>query len=47
MATPAPRPAPTLLATGDPLHAAAHQHLADIAHLRHRINTLLVRTDSP
>ncbi|MGH3772992.1 MAG: XRE family transcriptional regulator [Pseudonocardiaceae bacterium] len=25
-------------------HAAAHQNLEDIAHLRHRINTLLVRT---
>jgi hypothetical protein len=28
-------------------HAAAHQNLDEIAHLRHRIGTLLVRTDSP
>ncbi len=27
-------------------HAATHQHLDEVAHLRHRINTLLVRTDS-
>jgi hypothetical protein len=28
-------------------YAAAHQHLHEVAHLRHRINTLLVRADSP
>ncbi len=28
-------------------YAAAHQNLDEVAHLRHRINTLLVRTDSP
>ena len=28
-------------------HAAAHQNLDEVAHLRHRIGTLLVRTDSP
>jgi hypothetical protein len=28
-------------------HAAAHQNLDEVAHLRHRIATLLVRTDSP
>jgi hypothetical protein len=28
-------------------HAAAHQHLDEVAHLRHRIGILLVRADSP
>ncbi len=28
-------------------YAATHQQLDEVAHLRHRINTLLVRTDSP
>ncbi len=28
-------------------HAAPHQHLDEVAHLRHRIGTLLRRTDSP
>jgi hypothetical protein len=28
-------------------HAAAHQNLDEVTHLRHRIATLLVRTDSP
>ncbi len=28
-------------------YADTHQHLDEVAHLRHRINTLLVRTDSP
>jgi hypothetical protein len=28
-------------------HATAHQQLDEVAHLRHRINTLLLRTDSP
>jgi hypothetical protein len=28
-------------------HAAAHQNLDEVAHLRHRIGTLLVQTDSP
>jgi hypothetical protein len=28
-------------------HATTHQHLDEVAHLRHRIATLLVRTDSP
>jgi hypothetical protein len=28
-------------------HAAAHQQLDEVAHLRHRIASLLVRTDSP
>jgi hypothetical protein len=28
-------------------YAAAHQHLDEVAHLRHRIGTLLVRTDHP
>ncbi|MGH9120551.1 MAG: XRE family transcriptional regulator, partial [Acidimicrobiales bacterium] len=28
-------------------HAAAHQNLDEVAHLRHRIATLLVRTDNP
>ena len=28
-------------------HAAPHQNLDEVAHLRHRIATLLVRTDSP
>ncbi|MGH3866253.1 MAG: hypothetical protein ACRDQ4_09010 [Pseudonocardiaceae bacterium] len=28
-------------------HSAAHQNLDEVAHLRHRIATLLVRTDSP
>jgi hypothetical protein len=28
-------------------YAAAHQNVDEVAHLRHRINTLLVRTDSP
>ncbi|MGH3809457.1 MAG: XRE family transcriptional regulator [Pseudonocardiaceae bacterium] len=28
-------------------HAAPHQHLDEVAHLQHRIATLLVRTDSP
>jgi hypothetical protein len=28
-------------------HASAHQQLDEVAHLRHRIGTLLVRTDSP
>ncbi|MGH3685076.1 MAG: hypothetical protein ACRDRU_07545 [Pseudonocardiaceae bacterium] len=27
-------------------YAAAHQHLDEVAHLQHRITTLLVRTDS-
>jgi hypothetical protein len=28
-------------------HAAPHQNLDEVAHLRHRISTLLVRTDNP
>ncbi len=28
-------------------YAAGHQHLDEVAHLRHRIGTLLIRTDSP
>ncbi len=28
-------------------YAVTHQHLDEVAHLRHRINTLLVRTDHP
>jgi hypothetical protein len=28
-------------------HAATHQNLDEVAHLRHRIGTLLVRTDNP
>ncbi|MBV9163728.1 MAG: hypothetical protein JO281_19740 [Pseudonocardiales bacterium] len=28
-------------------YATAHQQLAEIAHLRHRIATLLMRIDSP
>ncbi|MGH3710570.1 MAG: XRE family transcriptional regulator, partial [Pseudonocardiaceae bacterium] len=28
-------------------YATAHENLDEVAHLRHRINTLLVRADSP